>query len=167
MPRICLSVALITIFTVIGVLCSLNLKKRCSELSLIVAMLDEISVIIRFKGSRLSEIISELKRNKLYGDCSFMKCLSEKSENGQDISEAWLAACDNALYVDENDRKILRLIGSKLGETDTDGQLSMLGYNTALLKENLNGAEKNRAEKSKVFMSVSALSGIGLGIIIL
>lgn len=130
-------------------------------------MLDEITASIRFNGSRLAEIIGDLREINVYADGSFLKLISEYTDNNRDISECWISASDKALYIDEKDRRILKSIGLKLGGTDTEGQLSMLEYNTSVLRDNLNDAENKRAEKSRVFMTVSTLSGIGLGIIIL
>ena len=58
-------------------------------------------------------------------------------------------------------------IGSRLGGTDTEGQLSMLALGSTLISRGLESAELEYSRKSRTLMSVWTLCGIGAGIIII
>ncbi|MCR4779482.1 MAG: stage III sporulation protein AB [Ruminiclostridium sp.] len=155
------------ICTAAGVVFSAALERRCCVLREISAMLAEMQVKIRYRSVRLSELTDELAESGVYPHCSFIRAAADDIRAGMPVSEAWGAAVSKALFLTAGDRDILLGIGSGLGGSDTDGQLSLLALGAAMIGRALEEAERERAAKSRMLLGVWTLCGIGAGIMIL
>lgn len=123
--------------------------------------------MIRYRSVRMSELISEIAGSRAYSRNPFIRAVSANINAGMPVTEAWDAAASKALFLAETDRDILRGIGAQLGASDTDGQLSLLELGASMINGALEEAERERAGKSRMLMSVWVLCGIGAGIIIM
>ena len=130
-------------------------------------VLDEMSAKIRYTAVPLNELITEISGESAYSDCTFLKRTAAGMNGGLTAQEAWTAAAGTTPFFSENDRRILADIGSRLGGTDTEGQLSMLALGSTLISRGLESAELEYSRKSRTLMSVWTLCGIGAGIIII
>ncbi len=155
------------ICTAAGAAFSSVLKKRCEQLKSIHALLDEMSVKIRYRSVRMTELLSETLAEPAYSRCTFAVRLSESIHGGMQVKDAWRNAADTAVFLAESDRELLRSIGERLGESDTEGQLSMLSLGMSMLSRAFEEADDERIQKSRTIFSVWALCGIGAGIIII
>ncbi len=155
------------ICTAAGAAFSSALKRRCTMLRSVLGALDEMSAKIRYAGIPLNELIAEMTGERAYSDCTFLKRTAAGMNSGLTASEAWTAAADTTPFFSDNDRRILADIGSRLGGTDTEGQLSMLALGSTLISRELEAAELECSRKSRTLMSVWTMCGIGAGIIII
>ena len=155
------------ICTAAGAVFSSALKKRCEQLRVMLSVLDEMSARIRYSPVRMSEMIADIAVGSGCTGCSFMRQTAAGLQRGETANEAWCNAARGALFLGENDRRILADIGGRLGESDTEGQLSMLSLGMGMLSRELEAAERDAAGKSRTLMSVWTLCGIGAGIIII
>ena len=87
--------------------------------------------------------------------------------SGMTANEAWIDAAGTSPFLSDTDREILTEIGSGLGGSDTEGQLSLLTLGGSMLSRALDEAEQEYRSKSRMLMSVWTLCGIGAGIIII
>lgn len=131
------------------------------------AMIDEMSAKIRYRSVRIPELMNEIISENTYAGSTFVKCISEELRGGMQINEAWINASEHAGFLGDEERDILKNIGTGLGGSDTDGQLSMLSLAGSMLMRCLEDAENEYAGKSRMIMSVWTLCGIGAGIFII
>ncbi len=130
-------------------------------------MLDEMSSKIRYRSLRISELMNGIAASPAYSGSTFVRCVSELMNSGVPVNEAWIKAAEQAHFFGEEERDILKNIGSQLGDSDTEGQLSMLSLGSTMLMRCLEASEKEYSDKSRMIMSVWTLCGIGAGIFII
>ncbi len=151
-----------------GTATSANLKMRVNQLEKLVIMLNEMEILIRFRAIRTSELINEISEQESLNNFIFLNILRENiSGNSLNISKEWRKSADKAMFLNENDKKILLSVGEQIGGTDIDGQLSMLALNKTLAERNLLEAEENLRIKGKMFRTVWGLCGLAAGIMII
>ena len=170
MLKMSLILFLIIITTMIGNKAADKLKNRVNKLKLILLMLSEIEIMIKYKSATVFEIISELNKKICFKELQFLKT-SEVFCKNQDRSfeEIWEKAVlsDNCSEFNEEDKKLISSIGQQLGKCELDGQLSAI----ALLKtetENLiSEADKIYNEKGKMYRYLGVLTGAFISIIVI
>ena len=165
--KILLSVIMIIICFLIGNMISAGMKMRVIQLEKLISMLDEMSVLIRFRAIRTYELIGEISKQECFKNFIFLNILNGYIEDNTDINESWRNAVSYAMFFNESDRNILMNIGEQLGETDIDGQLSMLNLNKVLAERNLSDAQNEYRIKGKMIKNVWSLCGIAAGIMII
>ena len=155
------------ICTAAGAVFSSALERRCAQLQSISALIDEMSVKIRYRSVRLPELVREISEESAYSGCSFVEILSENIEGGMRINDAWSDSAERASFLSESDRDILKNMSGQLGNSDTDGQLALFASCGSLLMRSINEAESERDRKAKTIFGVWTLCGIGVGIILI
>ncbi len=155
------------ICTAAGAVFSSVLEHRCAQLRSITALVDEMSVKIRYRSVRLPELVREISAESAYSRCSFVKILSEDIQCGMRINAAWKDAADRAAFLADTDRDILRSVSEQLGDSDTDGQISLLASCGSMLLRSLDEAQEERDRKARTLLGVWTLCGIGAGIILI
>jgi len=140
---------------------------RVVQLEKLISMLDEMSVLIRFRAIRTYELIKEISEQECFKNFIFLNILNGYIEDSSDINEGWRNAACYAMFFNESDRSILLNVGEQLGGTDIDGQLSMLNLNKILAERNLSEAQNEYRVKGKMIKSVWSLLGIAAGIMII
>ena len=142
-------------------------KKRCEQLRSVLSLLDEMSAKIRYSSVKMRELLLSLSEEGSYTGCFFVQRTASELQKGSTANEAWCEAARTAFFLTDSDRRILTDIGCKLGETDTDGQVSMLTLGAAMLGRELEAAERDVSAKSGAVLKVWVLCGIGAGIIMI
>lgn len=126
-----------------------------------------MSTRIRYSAVPLGELVNLLSESGAHKDCTFLKRVVGRIESGETVQDAWVNVSKTAPFFSETDRAILNDMGSRLGETDTDGQLSMLTLAGTMLKRSLEEAESECSRKAHTLFSVWTLCGFGAGMIII
>jgi hypothetical protein len=90
----------------------------------------------------------------------------DKPEN-TDFRKDWFKAADRLYELEESERSIIKSIGSFLGGSDIQGQLSMLEINSELLKRNGNEAREQYLKKGKLYRTFGLLAGLFAAVMIL
>ncbi len=157
----------VTICFATGTAISSCLKMRVHQLEKLVAMLTEAEILIRFRAMRINEIITELSKQESFKNFIFLSVLNDCISDNNNIHESWRFAAENAIFLNENDKRILLSVGEQIGSTDIDGQLSMLELNKSLVQRNLSEAEENLHVKGKMLKTVWGLCGLAAGIMII
>jgi len=165
--KILLSVIMTIICFLIGNIIPAGMRMRVVQLEKLISMLDEMSVLIRFRAIRTYELIKEISEQECFKNFIFLNILNGYIEDSSDINEGWRNAACYAMFFNESDRSILLNVGEQLGGTDIDGQLSMLNLNKILAERNLSEAQNEYRVKGKMIKSVWSLLGIAAGIMII
>jgi len=115
--------------------------------------------LIRYRALPVKELFSELSRY------DFIRSV-EVSESGG-FRESWVAAADSLTELDKSERDIVKAVGCSLGNSDIEGQLSMLEVNAALLKKNADQAAELYDKKGGMYRSFGFLSGLMAAVMII
>ncbi len=139
-----------------GIMFSVRLGEKVTRLKAIRAMIEEISVIIRYKASPISEVIEEISNNSVFESLTFLKEL--KLTASAPVNDAWAEAV-NASNLSDEEKTLVLEIGASLGTSDKDGQISSLELYKIKTAEQIELATKKYNDKSKLYRSLGVLCG--------
>ncbi len=158
----------VIIFISVGVIHSSHYKKRCRELSLIREAVEEIMTMIRFRSMPVDELVTSFFKKERYMSSDYFCGLKAAFEKRDCYDKAiWSEALDSLIYLKYEDKEAIITLGDILGETDTDGQVSMLTMTSEIIGKNLERAEKEKANKEKLILNIWLFAGLGLGVMII
>ena len=160
------AVALTGAGTVIGLCCSLRLKRRKQTLEQVVLLVEEMQIKIGYQALPIKEIVEQAAYNKAYDRLRFLKAIIECEEE-YNFHTAWEKGIKSADGLTDEDKSILLALGGGLGASDCDGQLSLLKTHKALLERQLTAADDEYSRKGKMVRSVGMLCGLAAGIAVL
>lgn len=159
---------IVIIFISAGIIHSSRYKKRCRELSLIREAIEEIIVMIKFRSMPVGELVSSLFQKDRYISSDFFAGLKNAYEKREGYDKAiWSEGLEVLLYLKNEDKEAILTLGDILGETDTDGQISMLTMVSETIGKNLEYARAEKAQKEKLILNIWLFAGIGLGVMII
>ena len=154
----------------IGILLSLRLSKRVRELEASIAMIEELSLQIRYRALPVYELAGALESSKGLEPLRFIGMLNEHIEKERNFSIAWsnaIRSCKDQTNLKEDDVKILISVGNELGKSDIDGQSSTLSLYRDMLSRSLESAIEEKHNKGKMYRNLGALIGVGIAIILI
>lgn len=134
-----------------------RMKKRISSLNQCIVFIENINTQISYSKKNIFGIISELS----YSDNMKLKTVYElKSHPNSDLNESWknvFSEYGKQDYLTRDDIEILLSFGEILGITDLHGQSNNCRLHIEMLKKQLQSAEKDFADKSKINTALSSL----------
>ena len=153
-------------FSSIGVNISSGIKRKLERLILFRKMTDEIATLIRYRSLTVREIILLLGDNDLYNDIGFLHT-GKYCDKSKPAGEIWVESVMSDFSLSQEEKKILAQLGTQLGTTDTQGQLSVL----AVFNENIGSMIEKQTEKyavkGKLCRSMGILAGAMAGVLII
>lgn len=156
--------------TLIGVRLSSKLGGRVAELEAVLHMLEELSVQIRYRALPVYELLERLRANSSLQRLRFIDCICAELEGTRDFDHAWQQGVARSVpqsSMNKDDIEVLLAIGSSLGKSDIDGQLSAIELHSATVRARLQQASEERAKKGKLYRSLGVLAGIGISIMLI
>lgn len=130
--------------------------------------IEEMAVMIRFRAIPVGELMTYVLYKESYSSSAFLCRLKDYFESGNmHNSEIWCKALQETLYLTEEDKEIIRSVGNNLGESDTEGQLSMLSIASEQIGKKLDTATAERMKNERLVLSMWMFTGVGLGIMII
>ena len=159
---------LITATSTVGMIMSKQLDMRVKLLQLIRQMLEDISIQLRFKASTVYEILEYLDNNPVYNQLGFLYTANLNKDSFKSFSEIWSESIDGWVCspLKKEDFSLLNSIGSSLGTSDIEGQLSSLELFKEKAKMHFESASSERDKKLKLYRSLGVLSGIFVSVMI-
>ena len=159
---------IVIIFISAGTIHSSQYSKRCRELSLIREFIEEITIMIKFRSIPVGELISSFLYKERYVSSDFFSGLRKVYENKESYDKViWSECLESISYLKDEDKEAVLALGDVLGETDTEGQISMLTMTSEIIRNNLESAKAEKANKEKLILNIWLFAGIGLGIMII
>lgn len=153
--------------TGIGLNASNKLKNYRNSCRRLIEIVNSIAVMIRYKQMTFYEIAGELKTQSDLSQMQFVRYLPTSYNGIKSFSEEWEYSARHDCEIGEEEKNLLCGLASKLGTTDTSGQLSSL----ELLNEQLKKIEIRRndeySRKGKLYRSIGLLAGIMIGIVVI
>lgn len=150
----------------IGMALSLNMKRKLERLGLLRRMADEIAMLIRYRSLTVREIIAQLKYSSAYDDLIFLKS-NDYSDRSVAVCEIWERNIVSDYTLTEEEKKALLSLGTQLGTTDTQGQLSVIAGFAAEIEEMQERQIQKYNVKGKLYRSMGILIGAMAGIMII
>lgn len=135
-------------------------------MKLLIAMVEEMRIQIRFREPRIYELISQLACNSAFSQLDFLGEIAQKLENGQDFHKLWGESV-NEMCLDKEDCAIITALGNGLGTSDSNGQNALLELTKTQLLLRLDNAVEAYSQKGKMYRSLGVLCGAGLGIMVM
>lgn len=150
-----------------GIYLSKKLAMRVRHIELLLSLTEEIKLLIRYQNMKLRDIVSAISKNSAYIQLDFINEVDDRvCGESMDFHTAWSRyAVDNCLSAEENE--ILKNLGKGLGTSDIDGQNALLELTKKQLESRLKQAQEGYLQKGKMYRSVGALCGLGLGIMVM
>lgn len=164
--NIMLAVTIIGLGILCGMFFSIQLREREKTMSFVLLLIKEITVQIRYTNSEIGDILrsaaqsTELKRLYFLEGC-------REIEPNTDFHEIWNSGVKKQPYLNTRDRELLIGLGDRLGQTDTEGQLSFLEMYAEMIKNRLEEAKRDYKDKGKLYRSLGLLCGLAVGIMVL
>ena len=164
--NIVLSVIMAAFGAAVGLYFSFRLKEREKVMSEVMLLIKELTVQIRYTNSEIGEMLRGAARNEAYERLLFVSLCGD-AENGDNFHVKWNEGVKNQPYLTSRDREVLTALGSRLGETDRDGQITFLEMTEELVRGQKEQASADYLNKGKLYRSVGILCGLAVGIMII
>lgn len=142
-----------------GIRRSLLIRKRVEFLDGLIEMLTEFAIEIRFRAPTLAELLKNQSSD-------FAKLVKERIKQGEAIHEAWENACKQ-YPADRTELALLSEFGRAFGNSDTEGELKLLGLYTQRFSAIREKAFSECSRKAKAFVQVGMLCGAAGAILVL
>lgn len=150
-----------------GIYLSDNIKRKRERFETELKILKEISLMIRWNSLTLHEIADELYNNKSFSEFEFIKYLKENCSKIRSFPKAWEKSVLSVKSLCCEERKLLLEVGSVLGATDKEGQLSSIELFCTRLEKMIESESEKYKIKGKMYRSLGVMAGAMIGIIII
>ena len=151
----------------IGILISRKYVNRVNELREFKNALNMFKTKIRYTYEPLPEIFTEISENVDTNISLVFRKASEKMKVCP-AGEAWdLALRLEDLYIDEEDRSILKNLSKLLGKTDIEGQVNQIEMTSDFLDKQIRKAENEKEKNERMYRTLGMIIGMGIVIILI
>ncbi len=151
----------------LGLYFSDSIRHKKERLVLIRKILSEISELIRWNSFTMSEIVLKLSENNEFSKQEFIKQLPEILHRTRSFPDIWQKAILSDKSISDSERQILLDVGSNLGTTDTDGQLSSLKFYILQVDKMIAEETEKYKIKGKMYRSMGVTIGAMIGILMI
>lgn len=151
----------------VGFFMSDSIKNKKIRLETERKMLEEISVMIRYNMLTVREMIIEIKENDFFSGLLFIEKIRQKLIEGIPFPEAWEKSIKSDASLSTDEKKLLQELGSSLGTTDSQGQLSSLEIYKKRLDNMIESETEKYKTQGKLYRSLGIMMGAMLGILII
>lgn len=151
----------------VGFFMSDSIKNKKIRLETERKMLEEISVMIRYNMLTVREMIIEIKENDFFSGLLFIEKIRQKLIEGISFPEAWEKSIKSDASLSTDEKKLLQELGSSLGTTDSQGQLSSLEIYKKRLDNMIESETEKYKTQGKLYRSLGIMMGAMLGILII
>ncbi|MDR0986190.1 MAG: stage III sporulation protein AB [Ruminococcus sp.] len=164
---ICLAVVICSAYAV-GIYFKGSLSRRLVILRQLRLALEKITLMIRYRGDTLHDIFTALQADSRLDELTFIGSTLEKM-NDRSFAESYAEAVNEfrPVGLKQHEREIILGIGSELGVSDTEGQLSSLLLFDKELEALCLAAKDDVQKKSKLYSSLGLLSGVFAAILLI
>lgn len=144
-----------------GLMLSDRLKAEKERVSALLSLFGRLEAYIRWNSYTLREIFMRTDDERL----GFTKRLREYLSEDMPFPAAWEKALSHDRQLTADEKELLYELGSSLGRTDTQGQLSVIGLVSEKGRELLKKVSDKYTSKGKMYRSLGIALGAMVGII--
>ena len=143
-----------------------KLKIKCDILNQIISMIKQIKIQLNYCVPTTREIVSDLK-DKDFSYLYFVKKCFENYDN-LPFDILWKDEVEKcSLPINKEDILMLISFGKSLGTTDVDGQIELCNSFIQKFQISLDKYTLEKEKKSKLYISLGVLLGVGVSIILI
>ncbi len=145
-------------------------SKRVAVINDIILMLTVIETQLRYACLPVSELLRVLSESSAVSKLGFIKCVREKVCFGEPFPDAWKESIEAETEICRllgAATKHLIMLGSDIGATDLDGQLSCCEYYKKIFEKELEAQEEKSSRYAKLFPPLGLLAGVSAAILII
>ena len=151
-----------------GFFASDRLREHVKQLEQCLRLLGLLGERMRYTSAPLSVLLSDLRQLEGMQRLGFLAACQEKLQEQTPFPTAWGESIRQVPgLLTQEEQGILLALGEQLGATDLQGQLAALGSIQEQLQERLVQARLQRDNKSRLYQSLGAVSGIGCVLLLL
>lgn len=148
-----------------GMLAAGRLSQRVNQLRLLIQLLNDMMNQLRYTLPTVGDMLQSLAGQPCYQTLTFLTCAAEMLSH-EPFPHSWQTAL-RAHPLPQEEQTILLQVGSTLGSTDLDGQLSALSLCREQLQNLLRRAESLQQSHSTLYRSLGLLTGLFLVILLI
>lgn len=130
-------------------------------------MLETISIQMKYQCSTVYDIVDNLINSSNCSNLTFLCSISGDGNEFTSFEDRWRKGIDNwnNSCAKKEEIEILYKIGTSLGTTDIEGQISSIELFKEELKPIIVNAETERDKKRNIYRSLGFLSGVLISIL--
>lgn len=170
MLKIIAFIFIITGCTAAGVFASSYCTKRAEILSTVILMINTIETQLRYACLPVPDLLRVLGENPALSQLGFIKCTREKICFGEPFPDAWKESVESETEVCRvlsGSARHLSALGSEIGSTDLDGQLSCCEYYKDIFAKELEIQQEKNRRYSRLFPPLGLFAGISAAILMI
>ena len=149
----------------VGISAADVLRKRRNTARRLHSLLTELAVMIRYRGLDLFDIVQRLRNNTEFSSLGFICSMPSEYSPELDFHDEWKRSVETDSLLTSDMKQILNELGSSLGTSDVDGQISVIDAALEKMTVLEKQLEAEYADKSRLYRSTGILLGIMTGII--
>ena len=156
--------------TAAGVFASSYCIKRAEILSTVILMINAIETQLRYACLPVSDLLRVLADNPAFSQLGFIKCTREKICFGESFPDAWKESVESEAEVCRvlsGSAQHLFALGTEIGSTDLEGQLSCCEYYKDIFSKELEIQQEKNRRYSRLFPPLGLLVGISAAILMI
>ncbi len=152
----------------VGAICSIKLKNRVSTIRKTIVMLEEMKMLLRYLNIPIYEMLIQISEKSYLSELSYISACILLMSEGADFPVAWKNAVTSAspLYKREEIDKLLQL-GENLGTSNIENQIRILDMQISCFTLFLQNAQELSKRYSTMAVTLSALIGCMIFILII
>ena len=170
MLKIFASLFIISGCTAAGVFASSYCTKRAEILSTVILMITTIETQLRYACLPVPDLLRVLGNNPALSQLGFIKCTREKICFGEPFPDAWRESVESeteVFRVLSDSAKYLSALGSEIGSTDLEGQLSCCEYYKNIFAKELEIQQEKNRRYSRLFPPLGLFAGVSAAILMI
>ena len=167
MFKITAMILIVSAFSVAGKCVASFQQKRVSVLETVILMITSGESRLRYACLPMSDLLKSLNENESLSALGFIRTCREKVCFGTDFYSAWKESIESETEFCSllgKSAKSLISMGSELGSTDLEGQLSCCEYYRKIFESDLEEQREKSMKYSKLFPSMGLLLGVSAAI---
>lgn len=144
----------------IGIKASGDLKKRSDMCLYVKTFLSELSILMKYSGDTLFNLISELSERESIRNLTFLPDVINSMSEGMAFPYSWKNALSNDKNLYSELKELLFTLGESLGTSDIEGQLVSIERAEEELSVIYENALSLYRKKGKLYRSIGILGGM-------
>lgn len=148
----------------IGIIFNKNEKSKIQKQELLISFLQDIKALLECTLFSTNEMFLLLSANLEYRKLGFLEECCELLKKGFDFPVSYKTAINNEAQLTQSCKKIMLSLCEKLGTTDLSGQLSYIGFAINKIENECEQFKEKYRKKENMYLPLSALTGIGIAI---
>lgn len=148
----------------LGIILNKNEESKIKRQELLISFLQDVKAHLECTLFSTKEMFLSLSENSEYRKLAFLEECCGLLKKGFDFPVSYKTAVNNETQLTQPCKKIMLSLCEKLGTTDLSGQLSYIELSINKIKNECEQLKEKYRKKENMYLPLSALTGIGIAI---